>query len=194
VSLVFVSIAPLSGLLTLNLDAPPLGTTSTRLELGFSQESSSSSVAACCLREDGAHALTDDYAIKVLIDRHQLQNFVPNCPGHQRVAATRGQIPQDFRGKNISRVLIIHRKQGMAWTACPAPPTPGEPTPKWGERSPPQRETFGDVLVECEVLARRSLPHMLGNEDDHIRVGHILQSHVHISERSRRAPSSAKSP
>ena len=45
----------------------------------------------------------------------------------------------------------------------------------------PQREAFGDVLVYCEVLARRSLPHVLGNEDDDVR-GHILQPHVHISK------------
>ena len=47
--------------------------------------------------------------------------------------------------------------------------------------NPPRHQGFGTRLVECEVLVRRSLPHVLGNEDDDVRVGHILQSHVHIS-------------
>jgi hypothetical protein len=55
----------------------------------------------------------------------------------------------------------------MAWTACPPPPTPGPRLS--GDSDPPtQREAFGDVLVQCGVLARRSLPHVLGNEDDDV--------------------------
>ena len=53
VSLVFVSVTPLSGLLTTELGYTT-ATTSTRWELGFSQENSSSSVAVFCFREDGA--------------------------------------------------------------------------------------------------------------------------------------------
>jgi hypothetical protein len=52
VSLVFVSVTTLSGLLTTELGYTT-ATTSTRWELGFSQENLSSSVAVFCFREDG---------------------------------------------------------------------------------------------------------------------------------------------
>ena len=54
VSLVFVSVTPLSGLLTTELGYTTAWDDDTRLEFGFSQESSSSSVAVFCPREDDA--------------------------------------------------------------------------------------------------------------------------------------------
>jgi hypothetical protein len=82
-----------------------------------------------------------------------------------------------FGTKIFLRYLQYKNRRG--W---PGQPRPRAPPPPRERAFPPKREAFGDVLVECEVLARRSLPHVLGNEDDDVRVGHILQPHVHFSK------------
>jgi hypothetical protein len=83
----------------LNLDTPPLGRTSTRLEFGFSQESSSSPVAAFFLREDDARPTS----------------------AHRRCGRARS--PSGFLARDIFTVLSTYRKKGRPWTSsAPAPP------------------------------------------------------------------------
>jgi hypothetical protein len=119
----------------LNLDTPPLGTTSTRLELGFSQESSSSSVAAFCLREDDAKPF------------HR-------ADPHRRTAGAvpRARSPSGFLVRDIFTVLSIYRKKGRPWTSSAPAPTP-EARP--GGSSP---HSVGVADHNEEALGARSNP------------------------------------
>jgi hypothetical protein len=133
----------------------------------------SSSARVLLQQQDARHPLTD-YQANRLVDHHQPANFGAKSSWRARAeAAPRTRSPSGFWAAKIflGYLSYIERRVGLGQPALRLPP-PGCVRP--------QREAFGGVLLECEVLARRSLP-SLRNEDDDVRVGHIFQPHVSAS-------------